>query len=75
MHSIFVSPDWLLLPMLYIQYMYAFFFSTHFTVRNMFHEDNINEDQLKNLFGTNNYEDIYYMIMNNVKMNNQIGGF
>ncbi|SCM21137.1 conserved Plasmodium protein, unknown function [Plasmodium chabaudi chabaudi] len=44
-------------------------------LRNMFHEDNINEDQLKNLFGTNNYEDIYYMIMNNVKMNNQIGGF
>ncbi|CAD2102953.1 conserved Plasmodium protein, unknown function [Plasmodium vinckei] len=39
-------------------------------LRNMFHEDNINEDQLKNLFGTNNYEDIYYMIMNNIKMNN-----
>ncbi|CXI32589.1 conserved Plasmodium protein, unknown function [Plasmodium berghei] len=39
-------------------------------LHNMFHEDNINEDQLKNLFGTNNYEDIYYMIVNNIKMNN-----
>ncbi|GAB65737.1 hypothetical protein PCYB_072390 [Plasmodium cynomolgi strain B] len=38
----------------------------------MFQEEHITEDQLKNFFGTDNYEQIYYIIMNNVKTQKQM---
>ncbi|KAI4839399.1 hypothetical protein MKS88_001949 [Plasmodium brasilianum] len=33
----------------------------------LFQDDNLNEEKLKNFFGTSNYEEIYYIIMNNIK--------
>ncbi|ANQ07600.1 Uncharacterized protein PCOAH_00017540 [Plasmodium coatneyi] len=38
----------------------------------MFQQEHITEDQLKNFFGTDNYEQIYYIIMNNVKAQKQM---
>ncbi|CDO64223.1 conserved Plasmodium protein, unknown function [Plasmodium reichenowi] len=36
-------------------------------LQGLFQQDNINEEQLKNFFGTDNYEQIYYVILNNLK--------
>ncbi|CRG96712.1 conserved Plasmodium protein, unknown function [Plasmodium gallinaceum] len=41
-------------------------------LQRIFHEDNINEEQLKNYFKTDNYEEIYYIIMNNIKIQNEM---
>ncbi|GAW80227.1 hypothetical protein, conserved [Plasmodium gonderi] len=38
----------------------------------IFQVDDIKEDQLKSFFGTDNYEQIYYIIMNNVKAQKQL---
>ncbi|EUD67986.1 hypothetical protein C922_01598 [Plasmodium inui San Antonio 1] len=38
----------------------------------MFQEEHITEEQLKYYFGTDNYEQIYYIIMNNVKAQKQM---
>ncbi|KOB59681.1 hypothetical protein PFHG_01440 [Plasmodium falciparum HB3] len=41
-------------------------------LQGLFQQDNINEEQLKNFFGTDNYEQIYYVILNNLKNQKQM---
>ncbi|CRG99374.1 conserved Plasmodium protein, unknown function [Plasmodium relictum] len=41
-------------------------------LHRIFQADHINEEQLKNYFRTDNYEEIYYIIMNNIKNQNQM---
>ncbi|SOV76310.1 conserved Plasmodium protein, unknown function [Plasmodium sp. gorilla clade G3] len=41
-------------------------------LQGLFQQENINEEQLKNFFGTDNYEQIYYVILNNLKNQKQM---
>ncbi|SBS85367.1 hypothetical protein POVCU2_0097620 [Plasmodium ovale curtisi] len=41
-------------------------------LHNIFQQDNIDDEQLRNFFGTNNYEQIYYIIMNNIRTQKQM---
>ncbi|SBS98426.1 hypothetical protein, conserved [Plasmodium malariae] len=42
-------------------------FNDTLIIHVLFQDDNLNEEKLKNFFGTSNYEEIYYIIMNNIK--------
>ncbi|SPJ10236.1 conserved Plasmodium protein, unknown function [Plasmodium sp. DRC-Itaito] len=41
-------------------------------LQGLFQQENINEEQLKNFFGTDNYEQIYYVILSNLKNQKQM---